>query len=98
MTKFSGNVLRIRDILHNVVNSLNQNHLNRKLFIEPFLNGSKSTNYHATYLIPPPPFPFSLPDINLKALDRAEGPVQRFRALLTTLINRLTPPPKKKHT
>ena len=44
----------------------------------------------------PPPFPSSLPDINLKALDRAEGPVQRFRALLTTLINMLIPPPPQK--
>ena len=33
--------------------------------------------------------------VNLKALDRAEGSVQRFRALRALFTTPLTPPPQK---
>ena len=35
---------------------------------------------------------------NLKALNRAEGPVQRFRALRATIVSGSPPPPQKKNS
>ena len=62
VTKFFGNVLKIQDIPQDVGNSLNQNYMKQKSFIEPFFRKVKNMFLERKEAIPPPPPPFNVED------------------------------------